>query len=165
MGFDNILMTLAQTPQNAQVDDYQLFDKLRREGRSLQEIVKQADEAEALRKRVDELSRRPPVDEEVFPVMESAVRDDPEVTAARDALSRARSNVISAILMRDPAFKEAFDNYRQVVRCRYVSKMEAGGGTVTTQGPEMSPGADVPTERYPDVVPSISNMPQPMTDI
>lgn len=144
MGFDNILMSLGQSPApaastNATLEDYNLFDRLRKEGRSLQDIVRQAEEAESLRKQVEELSRQPPVDEDVFPVMEQAVGDDPEVVSAREAMTRARNAVISSMLMRDPVFKDAYGTYRQTVRTRYVALREKGPETPVREDSETDP--------------------------
>ena len=131
MGFDTILMALgtgnpvtaAPLQQgNASLDDYQIFDRLRREGRSLQDVLKQADEAEMLRKRVDELSSRQGADEEVFPVMEQAVSDDPNVVSARESLARERTRVISGLLLADEGFRKAHENYRHTVQRAYVSR-------------------------------------------
>lgn len=143
MGFDNILMALGtgnpspsapfQGAPTSDLDDYQIFDRLRREGRSLQDILRQAEEAETLRKRVDELSSRQGSDAEVFPVMEKAVSDDPDVVSAKDSLMTERNRVLSSLLMADEGFRRAHDEYRKTVHRVYVTRNTQPSADSTTE--------------------------------
>ena len=126
MNFDNISLAInGQQNHNRDLEDYNLFDKLRREGKSLQDIVKQAEEAEALRKQVDEMDKRKPkMDAAVFVLMEERVRDDPDVQVARRKLLDLRATIISEICLKDPRYIEEYESYRNVVQERYVHSQE-----------------------------------------
>lgn len=141
MGFDNISLAIngQQNNVNRDLEDYNLFDRLRKEGRSLQDIVKQAEEAEALRKQMDEMGRtKPRMDAAVFSLMEEYVRDDPEVAAARNRLLDMRNTIISEFCMKDNRYRGEFESYRNTVQERYVRAREGIAQTGSPEAPDTS---------------------------
>ncbi len=141
MGFDNISLAIngQQNNVNRDLEDYNLFDRLRKEGRSLQDIVRQAEEAEALRKQMDEMGRtKPRMDAAVFSLMEEYVRDDPEVAVARNRLLDMRNAIISELCMKDNRYRGEFESYRNTVQERYVKAREGIAQTGSLEAPDTS---------------------------
>lgn len=140
MEYSNILKALnTQQPNDAMADmnrrteNYRLVDQLNNEGISLKDVLGQIDE---LRKKVEGMEKPAQViDEDLFSVMESSVRDDPVVIEAKRKVAEEKTRVIAELCAKDPRFMAARDEYRRAVNRAYVAMRESA------QNPES--GSDV----------------------
>ena len=132
MEYSNILNAIngqnqAQTGSvadlNRRTENYKLVDQLNQEGISLKDLISQVDE---LKKKVESLEKpSKAVDEDLFLVMESAVKDDPTVVEAKRKVSEEKSRVIAELCAKDPRFMAARDEYRRAVNQAYVRSKES----------------------------------------
>ena len=128
MDYSNILQAI--NGQNNSVDDlnrrnenYKLVDQLNQEGVSLKDALGQI---EILKKEIEELKRpSKAVDEDLFAVMESAVKDDPAIIEAKRRVSEEKTRVIAEFCAKDPKFMAARDEYRRAVNQAYVRSKES----------------------------------------
>lgn len=128
MDYSNILQAINN--QNNSMDDlnrrnenYKLVDQLNQEGVSLKDALGQI---EILKKEIEELKRpSKAVDEDLFAVMESAVKDDPAVIEAKRRVSEEKTRVIAELCAKDPKFMTARDEYRRAVNQAYVRSKES----------------------------------------
>ena len=106
-----------------QAENYDLFGKMMKEGVYLPDLIKKID---GLEKKVEDLSKpkESPMDAQLFSVMEQAVRDDPEVVAAKRKLQDEKTRIISELCMADAEYRRLFDSYKTTVNAAYVSKKE-----------------------------------------
>lgn len=140
MEYSNILKALnTQQPNDAMADmnrrteNYRLVDQLNNEGISLKDVLGQIDD---LRKKVEGMEKPTQViDEDLFSVMESSVRDDPVVIEAKRKVAEEKTRVIAELCAKDPRFMAARDEYRRAVNRAYVAMRESA------QNPES--GSDV----------------------
>lgn len=115
--YQNILNAIGQKPaDNAlsaseRVENYNLLEKLNAQGIKLADLMKKAEQNEPKGE-----------DPEVFSIMESAVKNDPEVKEARQRVADVKSTVLAKICYQYPEYKEAIDNYRHVVSKTYKQK-------------------------------------------
>lgn len=126
--YENILNAVkSQKLSSAQeIENYDVFSKLQKEGVVLSDLVRKASEADDLRKKVDDMSRsRPAVDTELLAVMESAVKDVESVKAAKKKVSDERKRVIEEICMHDDRYRQAMEDYRAEVNRAYVDMKES----------------------------------------
>ena len=133
MDYGNILQAIngMNNGQNDQMADlnrrnenYKLVDQLNQEGVSLKDLLFQVNE---LKKKVESLEKpAKEVDEDLFAVMESAVRDDPAVIEAKRRVSEEKNRVIAELCAKDPKFMAARDEYRRTINRIYVSRRENG---------------------------------------
>ena len=93
------------------VENYNLLEKLNAQGIKLSDLMKKAEQNEPKGE-----------DPEVFSIMESAVKNDPEVKEARQRVADVKSSVLVKICYQYPEYKEAIDNYRHVVSKIYKQK-------------------------------------------
>ena len=108
---------------NRRNENYKLVDQLNNEGISLKDLISQVDE---LKKKVESLEKpSKAVDEDLFLVMESAVKDDPTVVEAKRKVSEEKSRVIAELCAKDPRFLAARDEYRRAVNQAYVRSKES----------------------------------------
>ena len=108
---------------NRRNENYKLVDQLNNEGISLKDLISQVDE---LKKKVESLEKpSKAVDEDLFLVMESAVKDDPTVVEAKRKVSEEKSRVIAELCAKDPRFMAARDEYRRAVNQAYVRSKES----------------------------------------
>lgn len=129
MEYSNILKALnTQQPNDAMADmnrrteNYRLVDQLNNEGISLKDVLGQIDD---LRKKVEGMEKPTQViDEDLFSVMESSVRDDPVVIEAKRKVAEEKTRVIAELCSKDPRFMAARDEYRRAVNRAYVAKRE-----------------------------------------
>lgn len=130
MEYSNILKALnTQQPNDAMADmnrrteNYRLVDQLNNEGISLKDVLGQIDE---LRKKVEGMEKPTQViDEDLFSVMESSVRDDPVVIEAKRKVAEEKTRVIAELCAKDPRFMAARDEYRRAVNRAYVAMRES----------------------------------------
>ena len=121
--YDNIQAVLGQnklTPQE-QSENYEIFDKMMKSGVSLQGLLNKVADLE---KKVNILTSKPAVNEELFSVMEQAVRKCPEVMEARQVMERAMKTVLTEMCMKDPRFAKPAECYRTAVNKAYIERSE-----------------------------------------
>lgn len=130
-GYGNILKALGgqgQQPSGLtmqqQSDNYSAFSELMKQGVYLPDLMKRMEGMEAKIKEMD--ARRSAEDMDLFAVMESAVKDAPEVKEARQRMADEKSRVISCLCMDDPGYRDAVESYRRVVNQTYVKRKEGG---------------------------------------
>lgn len=97
------------------IENYNLLEKLNSEGRKLSDILKQAEERQER-----------PDDPEIFGIMESEVKNDPQVKEAARKLAEAKTMVLARICYQYPEYKQAMDEYRKIVTDTYKSKRGDG---------------------------------------
>ena len=97
------------------IENYNLLEKLNAEGRKLSDILKQAEERQER-----------PDDPEIFGIMESEVKNDPQVKEASRKLAEAKTMVLARICYQYPEYKQAMDEYRKIVTDTYKSKRGDG---------------------------------------
>ena len=129
-GYGNILKALGKPSQSSgltiqqQSDNYSAFSELMKQGVYLPDLMKRMEGMEAKIKEMDE--RRSAEDMDLFAVMESAVKDAPEVKEARQRMADEKSRVIARMCMDDPGYRDAVESYRRVVNQTYVKRKEGG---------------------------------------
>ena len=127
-GYNNILKALGKPWQSSgltiqqQSDNYSAFSELMKQGVYLPDLMKRMEGMEAKIKEMDE--RRSAEDMDLFAVMESAVKDAPEVKEARQRVADEKSRVIARMCMDDPGYRDAVESYRRVVNQTYVKRKE-----------------------------------------
>ena len=127
-GYNNILKALGKPSQSSgltiqqQSDNYNAFSELMKQGVYLPDLMKRMEGMEAKIKEMDE--RRSAEDMDLFAVMESAVKDAPEVKEARQKVADEKSRVIARMCMDDPGYRDAVESYRRVVNQTYVKRKE-----------------------------------------
>ena len=127
-GYNNILKALGKPSQSSgltiqqQSDNYNAFSELMKQGVYLPDLMKRMEGMEAKIKEMDE--RRSAEDMDLFAVMESAVKDAPEVKEARQRVADEKSRVIARMCMDDPGYRDAVESYRRVVNQTYVKRKE-----------------------------------------
>ena len=128
-GYGNILKALGGQGQQSsgltmqqQSDNYSAFSELMKQGVYLPDLMKRMEGMEAKIKEMD--ARRSAEDMDLFAVMESAVKDAPEVKEARQRMADEKSRVIARMCMNDPGYRDAVESYRRVVNQTYVKRKE-----------------------------------------
>lgn len=104
-----------------QADNYGTFSNLMKEGVYLPDLLAKVQKVDELEKRLAEIDR-PSVDEDLFAVMEAAVKGDAEVKTAYQRRQEAKTAAISRLCMQDDGYRRADEDYRQAVHRAYVSK-------------------------------------------
>ena len=108
-----------------QADNYSAFSKMMSDGVYIPDLIKKLDTLEAKVKTLEENGQKPtPIDLDLFAVMESAVKEDPDVKNARKKMADEKSRVISEYCMKDNKFREAADAYRREVNRAYIQQKE-----------------------------------------
>ena len=110
-----------------QMDNYNTFSKLMKDGVYLPDMVKRISDLEEKVKGMED-SPKSRVNEELFAVMEASVKGEDEVKAARQKLSSIKTEILSEICMKDGRYKEAYDGYRTAVNAAYIRKKEQAEG-------------------------------------
>ena len=104
-------------------ENYKLVDQLNNEGISLKDLLSQIDD---LKKKVEGMEKpAQAIDEDLFAVMESSVKDDPAVVEAKRKVSEEKTRVIAELCAKDPKFMAARDEYRRAVNRAYVAMRES----------------------------------------
>lgn len=139
MDYSNILNAInGMGQQNSTMDDlnrrnenFKLIEQLNQEGLSLKDALGQI---EALKKEIEELKKpSKAVDEDLFAVMESAVKNDPTVVEAKRKVAEEKNRVIAELCAKDPRFMAARDEYRRAVNQVYVRSKESTSVTERTE--------------------------------
>ena len=105
-----------------QSDNYTTFQNLMNKGVYLPDLLRRIDDLEA---KVSEMKpARQEMDLELFAVMESAVKNDPDVKVIRQRMYDEKTRVITDICMQDQRYREAVDGYRRAVNAAYIRQKE-----------------------------------------
>ena len=128
--YSNILKAIGNNGNNGlstqqQADNYSAFSKMMNEGVYIPDLIKKIDTLETKVQELEKGNKQSPVDLDLFAVMESAVKDDPEVKSARKRLADEKSRVIAEMCMNDAGFKDASEQYRRAVNQAYVRQKES----------------------------------------
>lgn len=131
--YDNILKALNQPQQPApaqggltfqqQSDNYTAFSDLMKQGVYIPDLLKRIDALEAQVK--EQGQKKDVMDADLFAVMETSVRGDDEVKAAKQRLADEKSRVISEICSKDEGYRNALDAYRRTVNAAYIRSKES----------------------------------------
>lgn len=115
--YQNILNAIGQKPADntlsasERVENYNLLEKLNAQGIKLSDLMKKAEQNEPKE-----------TDPEVFSIMESAVKNDPEVKEARQRAAEMKSRVLAKICYQYPEYKAVIDEYRSIVTKAYKNR-------------------------------------------
>ena len=131
--YDNILKALNQPQQPApaqggltfqqQSDNYSAFSDLMKQGVYIPDLLKRIDALEAQVK--EQGQKKDVMDADLFAVMETSVKGDEEVKAAKQRLADEKSRVISEICSKDEGYRNALDAYRRTVNAAYIRSKES----------------------------------------
>ena len=143
MDYANILQAI-NSPQNSSMADlnrrtenYKIVDQMNQEGISIKDLIAQVDD---LKKKIESMEKPAQViDEDLFSVMEAAVRDDPSVLEAKRKVSEEKTRVIAELCARDPKFMTARDEYRRAVNKAYISRKESNLASEIYLDPDVKP--------------------------
>ena len=105
-----------------QTDNYQAFSDLMKEGVYIPDLLKRIETLEAQVR--EQGAKRDTLDADLFSVMESAVKGDPDVKQARQRLAEEKTRVITDLCMRDDGYRGAMESYRRAVNSAYVRSKE-----------------------------------------
>ncbi len=129
--YDNILKALGDNAKNGltpqqKADNYTAFQRLMEDGIYLPDILKRIDDLE---KKVDKIRpQSSELDSELFAVMESAVRDDPDVKHYKSLAQAEKTRVIGELCIKDEKYRKAIEEYRRAVNAAYIRSREEGRG-------------------------------------
>lgn len=105
-------------------DNYRLVDQMNREGVSLRSVLDQIDD---LKRKVEGLEKpAKAMDDDLFAVMEAAVRDDPSVIEAKRRVTDHKNRVLAELCAKDAQFMAARDEYRRTVNKVYIGRQGDG---------------------------------------
>lgn len=131
--YANILSALGKNPYSPQMDDinrrsenFRIAEEMSSKGISLSDLTKRLGDLET---KVGDLEKaKPAIDATVFATMESAVSDDEDVIKAKTRVADEKARVILELCMKDPAFREAYEQYKSTVNRVYVESREKKEG-------------------------------------
>lgn len=129
--YNNIVKALGKSTLDykKQQENYDTFNKLMAEGVYLPDLMKKVGEIDDLKKRLENIETKPNrIDEELFSVMEQAVKNEPSVKVARQKAADVKSSIISEYCLKDARYKEALDEYRRAVNAAYIQHKEKVDG-------------------------------------
>lgn len=106
-----------------QTENYSAFSDLMKQGVYIPDLLKRIDALEAQVK--EQGQKKDVMDADLFAVMETSVRGDDEVKAARQRLADEKSRVISEMCARDEGYRAALDAYRRTVNAAYIRSKES----------------------------------------
>lgn len=127
--YENILnaVKLQKLSSAQELENYDTFSKIQKEGIVLSDLMRKASEADELRKKLDELQSKPSVDADLLQVMESAVKDHESVKLAKRRVYSERERVLEEICTHDEGYRRAVEEYRTEVNRAYVEQKESKG--------------------------------------
>lgn len=139
--YSNILKALS-APQNnmpapstgglsmvQQAENYTAFDELMKQGVHIPTLIKRLDEMESKVKALESQPRHD-TNAELLAVMEQAVKNDPEVKAARQRVADVKTSIITELCMKDPRYCEALEAYKTTVNRIYIKRREPHGSPI-----------------------------------
>ena len=106
-----------------QTENYSAFSDLMKQGIYIPDLLKRIDALEAQVK--EQGQKKDVMDADLFAVMETSVRGDDEVKAAKQRLADEKSRVISEICSKDDGYRQAMDAYRRTVNAAYIRWKES----------------------------------------
>lgn len=138
--YSNILKALGAPQANApvstgglsmvqQAENYTAFDELMKQGVHIPTLLKRLDDMES-KVRALESQPRHDTNAELLAVMEQAVKNDPEVKAARQRVADVKTSIIAELCMKDPRYCEALEAYKTTVNRIYIKRREPHGSPI-----------------------------------
>lgn len=138
--YSNILKALGAPQANApvstgglsmvqQAENYTAFDELMKQGVHIPTLLKRLDDMES-KVRALESQPRHDTNAELLAVMEQAVKNDPEVKAARQRVADVKTAIIAELCMKDPRYCEALEAYKTTVNRIYIKRREPHGSPI-----------------------------------
>ena len=136
--YSNILKALGAPQANAstgglsmvqQAENYTAFDELMKQGIHIPTLLKRLDDMES-KVRALESQPRHDTNAELLAVMEQAVKNDPEVKAARQRVADVKTAIIAELCMKDPRYCEALETYKTTVNRIYIKRREPHGSPI-----------------------------------
>lgn len=121
MDFSNIVKA-TQNNYEIQNDNYKLLEQMNKEGISLRDTLN--DIADLKRRMSEAESKKPQIDENLFQVMETSVKDVESVKNAKNRVSIEKNRVIADMCMKDEGFRKAYEDYKRAVNQAYIEKKE-----------------------------------------
>lgn len=121
MDFSNIVKA-TQNNYEIQNDNYKLLEQMNKEGISLRDTLN--DIADLKRRMSEAESKKPQIDEDLFQVMETSVKDVESVKNAKNRVSIEKNRVIADMCMKDEGFRKAYEDYKRAVNQAYIEKKE-----------------------------------------
>lgn len=115
--FQNPTLTPSQ-----QMDNYNAFSQLQKEGVYLPDLMKRITALESKVKSYDESKRE--ADADLFAVMEASVKNEPVVKEARQRVADEKSRIIVELCQRDERYRNAVEEYRRTVNAEYIRQKE-----------------------------------------
>lgn len=106
-----------------QTENYTAFSDLMKQGVYIPDLLKRIDALEAQVK--EQGQKKDVMDADLFAVMETSVKGDEEVKAAKQRLADEKSRVISEMCARDEGYRNALDAYRRTVNAAYIRSKES----------------------------------------
>lgn len=129
MAYDNImnaLKTQSKLTPSQEVENYNAFSTLQKEGVYLPDLMKRINDMET-RLAGYEKSRQE-ADADLFAVMEQAVRDEQTVREARQRVQDEKSRIIAELCGKDEGYRRAVEEYRRTVNAEYIRQKEPQEG-------------------------------------
>ena len=86
------------------------------------DLMAKIKEVDALKKRIEEMESAPKIDPGLFAMMESSVKDDPDVVKASKELSKRRDAIIDEVCRKDAEYSRLSDARRTAIETAYAKK-------------------------------------------
>ena len=108
--YQNILNAISSTDGELtvaeRIENYNLYEQLNKKGIELADLIQKAEKGSE-------------PDDDLFKMMESSVKGDPDVKECRQRLADVKSSILSRICAGYPEYREAVAAYRDAVKKAY----------------------------------------------
>lgn len=119
--YENIKKAVSPLSNEQKNENFKAFNELMNQGVCLPDILAKLKEVDELKKRIEEM-QSPPINAELFSMMESAVRDDAEVMKATEAMTARREAIIDELCRKDAEYTRLSEARRMAVEGAYARK-------------------------------------------
>ena len=102
-------------------ENFKAFNALMEKGVYLPDLLDKIREVDDLKRRIEEM-QSPPINAELYAMMESAVKDDAEVIKATEAIEARREAIIDGLCRKDPDYIRLSEARRTAVESAYAKK-------------------------------------------
>lgn len=120
--YENIKKAVNSPLSNEQKNEnFRAFNALMEKGVYLPDLLDKIKEVDELKKRIEEM-QSPPINAELYAMMESAVKDDAEVMKATEAMTARREAIIDEMCRKDPDYVRLSDARRTAIEGAYARK-------------------------------------------
>lgn len=103
-------------------ENFKAFNELMDQGVYIPDLMAKIKEVDALKKRIEEMESAPKIDPGLFAMMESSVKDDPDVVKASKELSKRRDAIIDEVCRKDAEYSRLSDARRTAIETAYAKK-------------------------------------------